>query len=88
LEKALGPEHPDVATAVNNLALLYQKLSRPSQAEPLFLRCIAIREKHFGPRHPSVVAGYQTYAAFLVTQRRMTEALPIMVRLKRMQKAQ
>src|SRR5450759_4616155 len=27
-EKALGPEHPDVATSLNNLASLYQALGR------------------------------------------------------------
>jgi CHAT domain-containing protein len=36
-EQALGPEHPDVATSLNNLALLYAALNRPDQAHPLCL---------------------------------------------------
>ena len=35
LEKAVGKEHPDVATSVNNLALLYLAQGKFDQAEPL-----------------------------------------------------
>ena len=34
-EKALGQDHPDVATSLNNLALLYDSLGDYSKAEPL-----------------------------------------------------
>ena len=34
-EKALGPEHPDVATALNNLAALYKANGEYAKAEPL-----------------------------------------------------
>ena len=34
-EKALGPDHPDVAQALNNLAALYSYLGRHAEAEPL-----------------------------------------------------
>ena len=54
-EKALGPDHPDVATAVNNLALLYDKQDRTAEAEPLYKRALAIDEKALGPDHPNVV---------------------------------
>jgi tetratricopeptide (TPR) repeat protein len=36
LEKALGPDHPNVATALNNLALLYKNQGRYADAEPLY----------------------------------------------------
>ena len=35
LEKALGPEHPDVATSLNNLGTLYQNMGEYAKAEPL-----------------------------------------------------
>ena len=35
-EKALGPEHPDVAVSLNNLASLYQSQGKYAEAEPLF----------------------------------------------------
>jgi tetratricopeptide (TPR) repeat protein len=34
-EKALGSEHPDVATTLNDLALLYNNQGRYAKAEPL-----------------------------------------------------
>ena len=41
-EKALGPDHPDVATALNNLAALYDDQGRYADAEPLYKRSLAI----------------------------------------------
>ena len=51
-EKALGPDHPDVGTSLNNLAELYQAQGRYAEAEPLYQRSLAIREKALGPDHP------------------------------------
>jgi len=45
MEKTLGPEHPNVATCLNNLALLYKTQGRYAQAELLINRSLAIREK-------------------------------------------
>ena len=44
-EKALGPDHPDVAASLNDLAALYSKQGRYADAEPLIKRALAIREK-------------------------------------------
>ncbi len=35
-EKALGPNHPNVATSLNNLAALYDSKGDYAQAEPLY----------------------------------------------------
>ena len=53
-EKALGPDHPEVAASLNNLASLYAKQGRYAEAEPLYKRSLAIKEKAFGPDHPDV----------------------------------
>ena len=53
-EKALGPDHPDVALSLNNLAELYHAQGRYADAEPLYKRSLAIREKALGPDHPDV----------------------------------
>ncbi len=53
-EKQLGPHHRNVATALNNLALLYVGQSRYGDAEPLYKRSLSIREKALGPNHPDV----------------------------------
>ena len=54
-EKALGPEHPDVATSLNNLATLYDTRSQYATAEPLYgRRALAIRKKTLGSEYPAV----------------------------------
>ena len=55
-EKALGPEHPDTATSLNNLAELYQALGAYDQALPLYQRALKIREKALGPEGPGAGA--------------------------------
>ena len=53
-EKSYGPEHPNVAISLNNLAALLQVTNRLQEAEPLMRRALAIDEKSYGPEHPSV----------------------------------
>src|SRR5262245_138444 len=47
-EKTLGPNHPNVASLLNNLAELYEAQGRYADAEPLLKRSLAIREKTRG----------------------------------------
>ena len=53
-EQALGESHPDVAHALNNLALVYWTQGKYSEAEGLYKRALAIREKALGASHPDV----------------------------------
>jgi tetratricopeptide (TPR) repeat protein len=53
-ETALGPDHPDVATSLNNLAALYRAQGNYGAAEPLFQRALRILETALGPDHPDV----------------------------------
>ena len=41
--KALGPEHPDVAASLNNLAGIYKAQGNYAQAEPLYKRPKPVR---------------------------------------------
>jgi CHAT domain-containing protein/tetratricopeptide (TPR) repeat protein len=52
-EKARGPEHPETAASLNNLALLYEETGAYAQAEPLYRRALAINEKALGRNHPA-----------------------------------
>ncbi len=76
-EKALGPEHPDVALALNNLAGLYDDQGRYAEAEPLYKRALAIYEKALGPDHPDVALALNNLAALYDKQGRTAEAEPL-----------
>ena len=76
-EQALGPEHPDVALSLNNLALLYKTEGRYAKAEPLYQRSLAIREKILGPEHPNVAQSLNNLAALYYAQGQYAEAEPL-----------
>lgn len=57
-----GPNHPSVATSLNNLALLYDSRGQYAQAEPFYKRSLAIREKALGPNHPDVTVTLKNMA--------------------------
>ena len=73
-EQNLGPDHPDVATSLNNLAGLYREQGQYAQAEPLFKRSLAIWEKALGPDHPDVATTLNNLAALYKKTGREKEA--------------
>ena len=64
-EKSYGPEHPNVATHLNNLAHLLQDTNRLGEAEPLMRRALAIDEKSYGAEHPTVAIDLNNLAAII-----------------------
>ncbi len=46
VEKALGPEHPHVATSLENYAALLRETGRDAEATKMEARAKAIRAKH------------------------------------------
>jgi len=80
VEKALGPEHHDVATALNNLAKLYKTTGRYREAEPLYQRTLAIDEKALGPEHHDVATSLDNLAVLYNATSRYAEAEPLFKR--------
>jgi tetratricopeptide (TPR) repeat protein len=64
-EKTLGPEHPDLAIWLNNLAALYWEQGKYEKAEPLYRRAIMIDEKVFGPTHHNTILFRKNYEGLL-----------------------
>ena len=79
-EQAYGPEHPDVAIDLNNLAQLLQATNRLAEAEPLDRRALAIDEQSYGPDHPDVAIRLNNLAQLLQATNRLAEAEPLMRR--------
>ncbi|HZL70244.1 MAG TPA: tetratricopeptide repeat protein [Candidatus Limnocylindrales bacterium] len=76
-DKALGPEHPDVARDLSNLAeLLYHKGEYPA-AEPLFRRALAIDEKALGPDNPDVAIRLNNLGLLLKSEGNYSAAEPL-----------
>jgi tetratricopeptide repeat protein/DUF2914 family protein len=63
-EKELGPNHPDLAKTLNNLAILAEKTGRTTEAEPLYRRAATIAAAALPPDHPMVVESRQNLADF------------------------
>jgi tetratricopeptide (TPR) repeat protein len=53
-EEALGPNHLDVAAALDHLAKLYRVQGKYKEAMPLYSRALDIREKTLSPYHPDL----------------------------------
>ena len=72
--KALGDEHPTVATALNNLAELYRNQGRLEEARPLFEQSLRIRRSALGDEHPAVATSLNNLALLHWQQGRLAEA--------------
>jgi tetratricopeptide (TPR) repeat protein len=79
-ERSYGPDHPNVAICLNNLAALLQATNRLAEAEPLMRRALAIDEQSFGPDHPDVASCLNNLAQLLRATNRLGEAEPLMRR--------
>ena len=80
MEKAHGPDHRDVAAALNNLALLYGDQGRDAEAEPLYKRALAILEKVSGLDSAEVAPELNNLAALYQRQERFADAEPLFKR--------
>ena len=76
-EQALGPNHPDVANSLNDLALLLKNQGQYAAAEPLYRRSLAIREKALLPDHPAVANSLNNLALLLSDQGQYAAAEPL-----------
>jgi hypothetical protein len=63
-EAELGPLHPDLANTLNNLAIVAEKLGRPSDAETFYRRATAIASASLPADHPMVTDSRQNLEDF------------------------
>ena len=80
-ELELGPDHPDLAKVLDKIADLYREDGLLQEAEPLWIRSLAIREKALGPDHPDVAEGLNGLAAYYEKLGRDAEAVTFYDRL-------
>ena len=73
----MGTQHPDLATAFGNLALVYSAQGKFVQAEPLYRRALAIRENILGTDHHLVADSLDALAEALSSNNQEIEALAL-----------
>jgi CHAT domain-containing protein/Tfp pilus assembly protein PilF len=79
-QKALGSNHPDVATSLSNLANLYHEQGLYVKAEPLFQQALAIREMTLGSDSQDVARSLADLAELYRTQGLYSKAEPLLQR--------
>jgi tetratricopeptide (TPR) repeat protein len=77
LTTRLGPEHPDTAWSLDNLAKLLRAQGDLAGARPLFERALAICEKVFGPEHPDTAQSLNQLGDLLREQGELARARPL-----------
>lgn len=53
-QRVLGPDHPDCAQSLNNLAALHTERREYEMAEDMYEKALDIRKKALSPDHPSL----------------------------------
>lgn len=79
-EENVGPDHPTVAAALNNLAQLLEVKGDWDEAESLLLRAQAIDEKVYGPDHDYLAFRYNNLGKLLKATDRLSDAEPLLRR--------
>ena len=70
----MGPEHPSLATALNNLAVVYLRQGRLDDAEKMFRRSLDIRRTVLGANSPEVAVVLNNLAQVYQLEDRQNDA--------------
>jgi tetratricopeptide (TPR) repeat protein len=73
-EASFGPDHPNVAISLNNLAQLFQATNRLAEAEPLLRRVVDILQNKGGDPFPNYAGALNNLAHLLQDTNRLTVA--------------
>ncbi len=93
-EQEFGVSHPDYATSLNNLAVLYDKVSQYEyeninlfeKAVPLYLKSKEIRKKVLGESHPDYIASLNNLAGLYYDMGQYDKAEPLLKKSKEIRK--
>ncbi|WP_165441653.1 CHAT domain-containing protein [Rubinisphaera italica] len=75
----VGNEHPQYASALNNMALSYHWMGEYAKAEPHFKQVLAIRKKALGERHPDYANSLNNLALLYEAMGEYARAEPLML---------
>ncbi len=75
--ETLGEKHPQFASSLNNLALLYEAQGRYTEAEQLYQESLQLRREVLGNRHPDVATSLNNLAELYHMQGRYAKVEPL-----------
>ncbi len=73
-ERAHGPDRPELAVVLTNLALTYRQKNENRTAEPLLRRALSIQQKALGPEHPATASTLSNLGSLLQSTGKLDEA--------------
>jgi tetratricopeptide (TPR) repeat protein len=76
----VGEEHPDYATALNELGDLYVLMGNYDAATALYIQALNIRKKVFGEEHPDYITSLTSLALLNIIQNNITAATGLLIR--------
>jgi tetratricopeptide (TPR) repeat protein len=79
-EQQQGPDHPNMARGLNNLAEFYRSQGKYGQAEELLKQAISIYEQQLETNHPDIAASINNLASIYEVQREYKQAEPLLKR--------
>jgi tetratricopeptide (TPR) repeat protein len=77
--RVVGERHPDYASSLNNLALLYQKMGEHGKALPLLLEARDLRHQVLMERHPDYATSLMSLALLYRAMGEPGKALPLLL---------
>ena len=75
--KSLGPDHPDIDTTYNNMAVVLRNQGQLERAMVMYEKALAISVKSLGPDHSEVGGTYNNMAIVLESQGQLERAMVI-----------
>jgi tetratricopeptide (TPR) repeat protein len=81
-EKQFGPDKPQVAQSLSDVAMCYALQAKYDQAEPLYKQVIAILERNNLQEKPEMAAALENYSLILRKTGRDAEAAPVSERAR------
>ena len=74
---ALGPDHPDTLTSLNNVAGAYESAGDVRKAIPLYEDCLKRRTAALGPDHPDTLTSLNNVAGAYESAGDVRKAIPL-----------
>ena len=76
-KRLFSADHPNMASSLNNLAVLYYRQRRYQEAEPLLQQALEMRKRLFSADHPDVANSLNNLAGLYSSQGRYSKAEPL-----------